>query len=273
MSCPNPVRRRTLALALLALSASFPDARAATTNLTFANGTLTCEIVSAGDSIPGLVLSTLPVAMQAALEQVGAPPGPARLTVRLQEAPPFPRRALAWFRAEASALQQGDEILLRAGEDPLKLAFRLGHELAHWLTQRRHPARPPLWLDEGLAQRVGAAAAEACARTRKQTAERPRPPRLDRNLFTLDELVALRTYPRSESRSAAFYWQAEALAAALHRRLGDREFNAYLGAMASRDAPGWAIPLRERWYFTDWDFTWLAQQIQPGAAVHSEGNR
>ena len=37
----------------------------------------------------------------------------------------------------------------------------------------------------------------------------------------------------------------------------------YLGLLSAPDAPGWQAPLRERWYFSDWDVNWLAEQIRP----------
>ena len=236
----------------------------------FADGRIVCVISSSGD-VPEIVSAVLPIAMKAALERIGPPPESARLEIRLLPPPPFYKRAKALFRAEPFATQAGDAIALHPGKDPLKLAFRLGHELAHWLVYKRHPARPPLWLDEGLAQLVAAEAAETCARTRKQNLERPRPPKLADHLFTLNELTGLRTYPPSAARSAAFYWQAEALVRALHGRLGAAEFTAYLALQCAPVAPDWQVPLRERWYFSDWDLNWLAEQIRPQPEAHAAG--
>ena len=176
--------------------------------LVFADGLVACDVFPAGnDPVPELVLSALPIAMRTALEQIGPPPGPSRLAIRLQPPPPFHRRALARFRAEPIATQQGDDILLQPGTDPLKLAFRLGHELSHWLVERRHAARPPLWLDEGLANLVGAAAAEAAARPLSQTVVRPGSSDSGAHRHSLEELVALESYPRHPAASAAFYRQ------------------------------------------------------------------
>jgi hypothetical protein len=252
-----------MALILLCLPASNLRAQGVSTNLVFADGQIACEVVSTRNSIPELVLSVLPIAMKTALEQVGTPAEPVHLTIRLLETPSFYKRLKTLFRVEAFAVQTGNEIRLRPGEDPLKLAFRLGHELSHWLAYKRHPIRPPLWLDEGLAQLVGAAAADVCARTCKQSLERPRPAKLDQNLFALDELIALSAYPTTEARSAAFYWQAEALVQAIHQRLGSAEFAVYLGLLSVPNSPDWQASLRERWYFSDWDFNWLAEQIRP----------
>ena len=256
--------KSVLVLSLACLSAAPGLAQEASTNLVFAEGRIVCEISSRREAIPELVLATLPIAMKTALEAVGTPSESVRLAIRLQDPPSFYKRAKALFRVEAYAIQENDEIRLHAGSDPLKLAFRLGHELSHWLVYKRYPLRPPLWLDEGLAQQVGATAADAAARGHKQEVERSRPPKLEGNLFRLDELTALRAYPRSEARSAAFYWQAEALVRAIRQRLGPAEFAAFLELLSSPQPPAWQAPLRERWYFSDWDMNWLAEQIRPG---------
>ena len=261
--CMNrSLRNSAILLFLAGLALPFRGAQGATARQVFAEGRIVCEW-SAPKEIPEWALAILPIAMNAALERIGPPAEPARLEIRLLAPPPFYKRAKALFQAEAFASQTGDEIALHPGKDPLILAFRLGHELAHWLVSKRHPARPPLWLDEGLAQMVAAEAAEQCARTRKQDLERPRPPQLEGHLFTLEELIALQAYPQAAARSAAFYWQAEALVRALYGRLGAGEFSVYLGLLSAPDAPGWQAPLRERWYFSDWDVNWLAEQIRP----------
>lgn len=229
----------------------------------YADGRVVCEVVPADESVPQMVSAILPIAMHTALEQLGPPPEPARLTIRLQKPPGFLDRAKSLFRAEAHAVQQGDEILLHPGTDPLRLAFRLGHEFSHWLVYKQHPIRPPLWLDEGLANGIAADAAAACARTLKQTVERPVPPKMDRYLYSLEDLLALQDYPRKPDQVGAFYWQAEALVSALRQKLGPVEFRVYLSLLASPDAPAWDKPLRERWYFTEWDIAWFARQIRP----------
>ena len=258
----HPLRISAIMLFWTGLALLTGGAQGATIRQDFADGRIVCVISSSGE-VPEIVSAVLPIAMKAALERIGPPPDPAQLSIRLLDPPPFYKRAKALFQAEAFATQTGDEIALHPGKDPLKLAFRLGHEVTHWLAYKRHPARPPLWLDEGLAQMVASEAAETCARTRKQDLERPRPPKLEGHLLTLDELVGMRSYPPSAARSAAFYWQAEALVRALHARLGTAEFAVYLGLLSAPGAPDWQAPLRERWYFSDWDVNWLAEQIRP----------
>lgn len=252
-----------VAVALLGLAAWPVCSPGETASFDFAEGRIACRIVTERESIPALVLAVLPMAVNAAVEHIGPPAEPATVTLRLLAPPSYYKRIKALFRAEAFAIQQGDEIAVHAGNDPLKLAFRLGHEISHWLVHKKHAARPPLWLDEGLAQLVGATAADHAARVHKQTLDRPLPAKLERNLFPLEELTALADYPRSTGRSAAFYWQAETLVRALRHKLGPTDFAIYLALLSARDAPGWSEPLRVRWYFSDWDMAWLARQIQP----------
>ena len=229
----------------------------------FADDRISCVISAPPGTDLDPVLAALPIAMKSAVELVGIPEQPAQLALQVLPPPSFYKRLKALFQVEAFALQAGDEIRLYPGRDPLKLAFRLGHELTHWLVYKRHPARPPLWLDEGLAQQGAAAAADIRARTLKQDLARPLPEHLADNLLSLEELASLRDYPRSAARSAAFYWQAEALANALRGRLGPAEFQVFIGLVAVPQPPDWRALLRERWYFSDWDMDWLAGRIRP----------
>ncbi|MDD2239771.1 MAG: hypothetical protein PHI93_03820 [Kiritimatiellae bacterium] len=231
--------------------------------LEFADGLVVCHIFGANGPIPELVPDTLAIAMRTVMKELGPPPAPATLSIHLQPPTPFYKRAKALFHAQALAAQEHDDIRLHPGQDPLKLAFRLGHELSHWITYKQHPARPPLWLDEGLANIMGAAAAEAAARPLKQTVERPLPDKLPGHLYSLEALLHLDAYPRKPAQVGAFYWQAEALVGALRQKLGREAFNDYLAALSVPQPPLWEAPLRERWYFNDADFRWLAEHIRP----------
>lgn len=230
----------------------------------FAHGRVTCVVVPpAGGGIPEILAPAVTIAMQTVLAQLGPPPKPAILTIHLEKPPPFYKRIKALFPVAAYASQQGDRIRLQPGQDPLKLTFRLGHEISHWLALKTLPQQPPLWLDEGLANWLGAQAAITCARTLHQELKQPIPAGIERYLFTLEELTSQTAYPRKPLAVGAFYWQAEALVRAIYRRLGRQDFQAYLQFLSQPQAPAWDEPLRERWYFTDGDFAWLAGQIQP----------
>lgn len=232
--------------------------------MSFADGRISCRIVAEEEDALDLAVAVLPIAMNAGLELIGPPARPAQITVQLKTAPTFLARFIHLFRPEPAASQHEDEITVGDEKDPLKLGFRLSHEFSHWLVQKQFAAQPPLWLDEGLANLAGMETADTCARVFKRNLERPIPPRLEQNLFSLEELVALQTYPADAARAAAFYWQAEALVNAIRKKLGPRKFIHYLEFLCSPETRDWAKPLREQWYFSDWDFQFLARQIRPG---------
>lgn len=238
--------------------------------MSFADGRISCRIVAEDEGALDMAVAVLPIAMNAGLDLIGPPARPAHMTVRLQAAPTFLARVIHLFRPEPAAFQQDDDLSIGTEKDPLKLGFRLSHEFSHWLVQKQFTAQPPLWLDEGLASLAGMKTADTCARVFKRNLERPVSPRLEKNLFSIDELVALQDYPADGDRVAAFYWQAEALVNALREKLGPREFIYYLELMCSPETRDWTKPLRERWYFSDWDFQFLARQIRPGATNGAE---
>lgn len=264
MSCPG---WRVVAWWLVAGGlAGLLSANAATTNLTHAGGRIVGTIIMEAGEIPPLFVTCWPVAAKAVESLVGVPEEPAELTIRLRPPPTAGQRLRAFWHGEVFAMQHGDTIEIHVETDSLKLSFRLAHEMCHWVVAKRHPGRLPLWLDEGLAQMAGDAAAQTAARMNKQSLQRPQPPKLSGNLLTLTELTALTTYPVGRHRVAAFYWQAEALARHLHQRLGPQEFAVYLSLLGAPTPPTWQAPLRERWYFSDDDIAWLDERLHPQPA-------
>ena len=193
---------------------------------------------------------------------------------------PWPRRTppgvlhVEWMAALDSTARndvlgesRGDSVRLRrCADDPLRDAFRAGHECAHFLLAARHGQSLPLWLDEGMAQLVGYRAAEAYARPLHMTVQRKPLDDWEDEAFSLEKLTSLTDYPTSPKAVAAFYWQASLLVRALHARLGVAAFDAYMAALATQPAGGdWKQPLRDQCYFIDADFAWLATQILPDA--------
>ena len=224
----------------------------------FADGRVRCVVEADGGE--ALALAT-GFGMNAVLRTLPPPDGPATVTIRYIDPPPFYKR---WLGAPAAhGWQSGDEIAVRPDSDGVKLAFRLAHEMSHWLVAKTHPRRPPLWLDEGLAQRIGTQAAAAAGRTEKRGLARTPPDGWEAHAHSLDALTALDVPPDAPDAAGAFYWQAERLVDMLCDRLGRDDFLAYLAILSSPDAPPWQAPLRERWWFNDADFEALARAIAP----------
>ena len=260
----SPALRILLAavLWLVAAPLSPAAARQAVHPEIFAGGRITCVILPSkpdGTFDSGLI-DMVSLAMATALRTLPPPPSPATLTIR----PPYPRRL--FFPAPA-AVQRDDEIALEPESDRVKLAFRLAHEMSHWLAAKAYPQRPPLWLDEGLAQRIGAQAAAAAGRTEKRGLARTPPDGWESHALSLDALTSLSGYGTTHAQSGAFYWQAERLVDELFARLGHDDFLAYLATLSTPPVPFWQAPLRERWWFNDSDFEALDRAIQPKPAA------
>lgn len=259
MNRPPPKVRLLATAAMYLMAAVWSRAADAPAVMEFAGGRIRCVVEAAA---PDPVLETAAkIAMESALRLLPPPDQPATLAIHPLPAPPFYRR---WFGAPvAHGYQSGDEIAIRPDPDTVKLSFRLAHEMSHWLAAKTHPRRPPLWLDEGLAQRIGAQAAATAGRTEKRGLARTPPDGWETHACSLDALTSLDAPPDAPAAAGAFYWQAESLVSALYDRLGRDDFLAYLALLSVPDAPPWQAPLRKRWWFNDADFEALARAIAP----------
>lgn len=243
--------------------AMFPVVGSAAEPLVFADGRIRCivETEPKGREPDADFLRMLSLSMKVALQILPPPQEPATLSIRLLAPPGLYQRTLALFKSPPAAMQYEDTIEVRPEGDIVKMAFRLGHEISHWLAARAAPVRPPLWLDEGLAQRMASRAAAAAARTERRALSRLTPEAIADHAMTLDELTSLDVYRDSPEVAAAFYWQAEELVGTLLDRLGKEDFLRYLATLSTPDAPNWQTPLREWWYFNDADFEALERRV------------
>jgi len=193
------------------------------------------------------------VAARAAVSVAGEPPPGTEAVARVRWSPPS--RGGDGVLGEA----RGGVIAVAADADPLKSAFRAGHELAHVLIGLRWgEGALPLWVEEGLAQLAGFRAAEDVGRTLSREARRVPPP----EPWPDPAETAARTgYPDNPPAIAAFYWQSAALVRAVHARLGPAVFDEWLAALARGEE--WTQPLRERWWFTDADIARILRQAEP----------
>lgn len=250
-----------LAPAGLFSAAPAPTTATADATRTFAEGRLLVRWESG--PIPPDIDRALAIAVPAALEVLPPPPDPATVVLRPLPAPSRWSRLLNRKRPLPNALHSKGLVQISPEGDLDALAFRLAHEFSHELALCAFPSRPPLWLDEGLAQFVAARAAAAAARSNGRTAVRVPPENLASAAYTLDALTALADYPSTPDAAAAFYWQAELLVTRLHAALGPRAFLDYLRALSAPDAPPWQEPLRRDYYFNDDDFAALERHVLP----------
>lgn len=159
----------------------------------------TLSVVQPAGADEGSVRKIVSVAARAACAAVpGAGEGTARVIFRKD-----PGVLPHWAAPRPVATQDGDEIRVAwRTDDPVATANRLAHELAHWRLEKRCGGRTALWLDEGLAQVAGRAAADEAARCFSLDVEdRPAP------VWTngVPALVSAKDYPAGRDDAAAFY--------------------------------------------------------------------
>ncbi len=152
--------------------------------------------------------------------------------------------ASADWRGDSRALQDGNELFFLWETNAAANAYRLYHELAHWRFWTGYLARPPLWLDEGLAAHWGWDLAQAYGRQSGGRPQRARAPAALRSLIRLDDLTAMKRLPVEPAAVTAFYRQAEELAAAIERRLGRARMGEFVARMTN-GRKGWKKTLAE----------------------------
>lgn len=148
------------------------------------------------------------------------------------------------FRPDSVALNRGNEILLR--DEPKKAVRpdRLAHEIVHLVLRSAYGPDVPLWLDEGLAGRLGFAVGRAyrAARGTRMTGTWPEVP--SAGMESLDELTARTRLPDDPNSAMVFYRASEELVAWIEERLGPARMRAFVAAAAT-GAP-WRAALEEQ---------------------------
>mgnify|MGYP005854733931 CR=1 FL=1 len=132
------------------------------------------------------------------------------------------------FRPDSMALNWRDEVFLKEGGDQGARPDRLTHELVHFVLREAYGDRVPLWLDEGLAGRVGLKVSRAyrAQRGRRVTGEWPGIPA--DSVESLRVLTSRTTLPDDPAAARAFYRAAEELVAVIEDRVGAAKFPGYV---------------------------------------------
>ena len=122
------------------------------------------------------------------------------------------------FRKEAGVAEwvfsevEGTCMFLQQADDTHSSGDILAHETTHLVMNRFFTARPPLWLNEGLAEYYGEFAYSAYKGVKKS--KRAQFTRLG-NPFPMENLLYAATYPTDEKQVRAFYETAKYLVAFL----------------------------------------------------------
>jgi hypothetical protein len=132
----------------------------------------------------------------------------------------------------AASFAHGDNLFLslRNGDDPGESfdSRTLAHETTHAVVARLYPhTQWPLWLNEGLAEYMGAASVAA----RKNQPIRRHEHTLDFAGMSLDELQQIKVYPQDPVQVAQLYETAEKLVRFVKTELPPERFTQFINAV------------------------------------------
>lgn len=148
------------------------------------------------------------------------------------------------FRLDSLAVNLGDEIFLK--DDPAQIVRpdRLAHELVHVVLREAYGTSIPLWLDEGLAGRVGLLVSRSyrAAKGRRLSGQWPG---LDPNLVeALPALTARTALPDDPLRAQAFYRASEVLVTMIEDTMAPAQWPVYIAEVAR--GADWRTALENR---------------------------
>lgn len=131
----------------------------------------------------------------------------------------------------ASSFAHGDELFLnirRVDATGRFDSYTLAHEVTHAVVARLYPQKHwPLWLNEGFAEYMAGASVAA----RKNQSVKRHQQTLKMAEMPIEEMTALKEYPRDEEAVARLYQTAEKLVRFLKSELPRDQFPAFVEAM------------------------------------------
>lgn len=132
------------------------------------------------------------------------------------------------FRPDSLAVNAGGEIFLKSDAAQGGRPDRLAHELVHFVLREHFGADVPLWLDEGLASRIGVAVSRAYRIQRGRRVNGAWPAVPVEALEPLSVLTSRRTLPDDPASARVFYRAAEELVAIIEDRIGSAHLPDYV---------------------------------------------
>ncbi len=123
-------------------------------------------------------------------------------------------------RPDGLALQSGRDILLKSERDKPLRADRVAHEIVHFRLREAYGNHLPLWLEEGLATRMGIGISRDFANQRDIRLTGEMPAIAEAALLVPEQLLDDAGYPESPASAQAFARQAAELVGVLESRVG-----------------------------------------------------
>ena len=136
-------------------------------------------------------------------------------------------------RPDGLALQSGRDILLKTETNQPLRADRVAHEMVHYRLREAYGSALPLWLEEGLATRMGISIARDFSGRKgvRLAGEWPAIPASD--ILPLAQLLGDAGYPESSGHAQAFGRQAAEFVGALAERVGSTGWSSLVNEIGS----------------------------------------
>lgn len=148
------------------------------------------------------------------------------------------------FRPDSLAINFGDEIFLKDDAGQLARPDRVTHELVHFVLREAYGSQIPLWLDEGLAARLGLAVSKSYRASRGRRVTGRRPGLSADRMDTLEVLTRRHTLPDDPEDAAVFYRASEELVGIIEDSIGTSRMPAYIAEVA--EGEDWRAALNAR---------------------------
>ena len=163
---------------------------------------------------------------------VEAPAQPVRIFLLPKQTAWEPLTRQRGFRPDSLAVNLMNEIFLKDDPEQAARPDRLSHEVVHFVLRSAYDDTVPLWLDEGLAGRIGFTVSRAwrAARGRRVAAYWPAVPA--ETLEPLEVLTSRAVLPDDPRQARAFYRASEELVALIEDRIGASKLPGFVADVA-----------------------------------------
>jgi hypothetical protein len=166
-------------------------------------------------------------------------------------------------RPDGLAMIVGREIFLRHDPEQAARPDRLAHELTHFVLHQNFGEKIPLWLDEGLALRIGSAVSRAYRATRGRRIEGVWPALEWPPEESLESLTSRASVPDDPETARLFYRASEEMVAWIDQRLSSAQMREFIAAVARGDP--WQVVLSNSLKETRFSLSELAEDIRRAA--------
>ncbi|HMP76803.1 MAG TPA: hypothetical protein PKE12_10975 [Kiritimatiellia bacterium] len=148
------------------------------------------------------------------------------------------------FRPDSLAFNLRDEIFLKDDPEQAARPDRLAHEIVHFVLRESHGDAVPLWLDEGLAGRLGFVVSRAYRASRGRRIAGAWPSLPADAMPPLEVLTSRHVLPDDPREARIFYRASEELVALIEDRIGASKMPEFIADVAA--GTDWRVAMDAR---------------------------